>query len=68
MNLLHLFIYFLFLTSSALSYKLEEDKCYFQLYPSEDKDKPYQFHFFNLNSESINGGMNLFEFLSTIKN
>ena len=51
MNLLHLFIYFLFLTSSAISYKLEEDKCYFQLYPSEDKDKPYQLHFFNLNSE-----------------
>ena len=51
MNLIHLFFQFLFLTSPILSYKLEEDKCYFQLYPSEDKDKPYQFHFFNLNSE-----------------
>ena len=51
MNLLYLFIQFLFLTNSVLSYKLEEDKCYIQLYPSEDKDKPYQFHFFNLKSE-----------------
>ena len=70
MNLLHLFIYFLFLTSSAISYKLEEDKCYFQLYPSEDRDKPYQFHIFNLNSEfaTINStdGENM-KFISTVK-
>ena len=48
---MYLFFQFLFLTSLVLSYKLEEDKYYFQLYPSEDKDKSYQFHTFNLKSQ-----------------
>ena len=41
----------LFLFNSVLSYETEEDKNYFQLYPSESKDKPYLFHFFSLDSK-----------------
>ena len=70
MNLLHLLLQFLFLTSAITSYKLEEDKYYFQLYPTEDKDKSYLFHIFNLNSEfsTINStdGENM-NFISTTR-
>ena len=41
----------IFLLHSILSYELEEDKHYFQAYPSEEKDKPYLIHFFNLDSK-----------------
>ena len=70
MNLMLLFFQISFLLTSIISYKSEENKYYFQLYPSEDRDKPYQFHIFNLNSEfsTINStdGENM-KFISTVK-
>ena len=47
MKILFLLIYLL---NSVFSYEKEEDKNYFQLYPSEDKDTPYLFHIYDLNS------------------
>ena len=47
MKLLLIIIYLL---NSVLSYETEEDKNYFQLYPSEDKNTPYLFHIYDLNS------------------
>ena len=47
--LLFIFLFF----NSIITYKLEEDKNYFQLYPSEDKEKCYLFHFYNLDSQFI---------------
>ena len=46
MKILFLLIYLL---NSVFSYEKEEDKNYFQLYPSEDKDMPYLFHIYDLN-------------------
>ena len=70
MNLMLLFFQISFLLTSIISYKSEENKYYFQLYPSEDRDKPYQFHIFNLNSEfsTINStdGENM-KFISIVK-
>lgn len=50
MELLLLLIYIL---NIVVSYKTEEDKNYFQLYPSEDKEKPYLFHVYNLKSQFL---------------
>ena len=45
-----IFLYFIsFIT--VLSSQNEEDKYFFQLYPSENKDKPEELNFFNLKSE-----------------
>ena len=45
-----IFLYFISFTS-VLSSPNEEDKYFFQLYPSENKDKPEELNFFNLKSE-----------------
>ena len=45
-----LLLFLIYLLNSAFSYETEEDKNYFQLYPSEDKDTPYLFHIYDLNS------------------
>ena len=45
-----LLLVIIYLLNSVLSYETEEDKNYFQLYPSEDKTTPYLFHIYDLNS------------------
>ena len=45
-----LLTFLIYLLNSALSYETEQDKNYFQLYPSEDKNTPYLFHICDLNS------------------
>ena len=53
MNLLDLILAFFFLLHSAIPFKLEEDKYYFQLSPSEKKDEPNLYTIYKLNSENL---------------
>ena len=46
-----LIIIYIIFSYPVLSNEFVNDKFYFQLYPSENKDKPEEFNLFNLNSE-----------------
>ena len=52
MNQLDLILVFFFLLSSTIPFKLEEDKYYFQLSPSENLNQPNLYTIYKLNSEN----------------
>ena len=51
MKELFLIITHLIFSFAVISSQLEEDESYFQLYPSENKEKPDEINFFNLKSD-----------------
>ena len=53
MRKMELLLVLIYIFITVVSYKTEEDKNYFQLYPSEDKEKPYLFHVYNLKSQFL---------------
>ena len=53
MRKMELLLVLIYIFNTVVSYKTEEDKNYFQLYPSEDKEKPYLFHVYNLKSQFL---------------
>ena len=53
MRKMELLLVLIYVFNTVVSYETEEDKNYFQLYPSEDKGKPYLFHVYNLKSQFL---------------
>ena len=53
MRKMELLLVLIYVFNTVASYETEEDKNYFQLYPSEDKGKPYLFHVYNLKSQFL---------------
>ena len=53
MRKMELLLVIIYVFNTVASYETEEDKNYFQLYPSEDKGKPYLFHVYNLKSQFL---------------